>query len=222
MSDLSPQLDPRYRRFEKIWNTFVRVRLPWQGTLGARYWETQAEGDPHGFDKFVDLQESSHVLIDEVMRHASGPQAPILDMGCNVGRHLDVLRKRGFTNLHGVDVQRAALERMREIFPGMYKASHIEQATFRDYLPKIPAGFFEVVFTHGATVELVPPSFPICRHMARTAAKAVIMVIHESGHAYPRLWEREFLREKFLLTKLLRPVHPGSGASLLVFQRMTS
>lgn len=198
----------------------MRVRLPWKGTLGARYWERQEEGDHHGFDKYVELQESSHVLIDEVVRHASGSQAPILDLGCNVGRHLNALHKRGFTNLYGIDVQKAALAQMPKVFPEMAAVAHIEHATFQDYLPKVPDCFFEVVFTYGATVELVPPSFAVCQHMARTAARFVVMVICENGHAYPRLWETEFLRTGFLLTKLLRPVHSGSEASLMVFRRL--
>jgi len=179
------------------------------------------KGDPHGFDKFVDLQESSRVLIDEVMRHVSGHNAPILDLGCNVGRHLSALHKLGFTNLYGVDVQREAIDRMREVFPDMCKVSHVERATFQDYLPKTASGFFEVVFTHGATVELVPPSFPICWHMARAASRAVVLLINESGHAFPRLWETEFKRAGFLLTKLLRPVVPGEMHSLLVFEPIT-
>lgn len=221
MDKLPLQLNPRHRRFERMWNTYVRIPLPWKRTLGADYWEGQVEGGAHGFDKFVELQESSHVLIDEVVRYASSLNAPILDLGCNVGRHLDALHRRGFTHLYGVDIQREAIERMGEIFPDMAKSAHVEQATFQDYLPKFAEGFFEIVFTHGATVELVSPSFPICRHMARTAGRAVVMVINESGHAYPRLWEEEFLRENFLLTKLLRPSYPQKSTSLLVFQRMT-
>jgi SAM-dependent methyltransferase len=220
VNSFPPQLDPRHRRFEKIWNTYVHVSLPWKINRGAKYWEKQVEGDPHGFDKFVELQESSHILIDEVVRIASGPNVPILDVGCNVGRHLNALHTLGYTNLYGIDVQKAAIEQMGLVFPEMRAKAHIEQGTFQKYLPKVPDRFFEVVFTYGATVELVPPSFPICRHMARTASRAVVLLICESGHSFPRLWEKEFLRSDFLLTKLLRPVLPGDTMSLLVFQPM--
>ena len=222
MTDLPSFLHPRTRRFEKIWNTYVRVSLPWKRTLGATYWEKRARDASHGANQYVELQESSHVLIDEVVSLASGPDAPILDLGCNVGRHLDALYSRGFKNLHGIDVQRAALEHMKEVFSAMSAMAHIQQGSFQDCLPHVPDAFFEVVFTHGATVELVRPSFPICPHIARVSSKAVIMVIDENGHAYPRFWETEFRRVGFLLTKLLRPISPTSLNSLLVFQRMTS
>jgi len=213
-------LDPRAQRFEKIWNTFIRVRLPWRRTLDASYWGKRGRGESHGPEQYVELQESSRVLLDEVAACVSDPKAKILDLGCNVGRHLGALHKRGFANLYGVDIQQSALEQMGKVFPDMAAVAHIEHATFQDYLPKIPDRFFDVVFTHGATVELVPPSFPVCRQMARTTEKSVVMVIHENGHAFPRLWETEFLRTGFLLAKILRPVHRGSEASLFVFHRM--
>ena len=220
MADPLTVPDPRVRHFEKIWNTYVRIRLPWKGTLGAKYWEKREIDASHGANQYVELQESSHVLIDEVARHLVGTGTPILDLGCNVGRHLNALYKRGYTNLYGIDVQKAAIEQMGLVFPEMKARAHIEQGTFQKYLPKVPDRFFEVVFTHGATVELVPPSFPVCQHIARIAGRAVVLVIHESGHAYPRLWETEFRRANFKLTKRLRPAAPGDTNSLLVFQPM--
>ena len=214
-------LDPRVRRFEKIWNTVVRIPLPWKRTLGASYWEKRERGSSHGPDQYVELQESSHALIDEIVRRASGRSAPILDVGCNVGRHLNALHKLGYTNLYGIDVQREAFEHMERVFPEVKKAAHLDQGTFQDCLPRVADRFFEVTFTHGATLELVPPSFPVCREMARVTSKAVVLVINENGQAYPRLWETEFLRAGFVLTKLLRPVLPGDRNSLLVFEPMT-
>lgn len=220
MSNPLSLLDPRVRRFEKLWNTFVRVSLPWKRTLDSRYWEAREIGVSHGPDTYVELQDSSHVLIDEVVRRASGLGAPILDLGCNVGRHLNVLHKLGYTNLYGIDVQREAFEHMEQIFPEVKKAAHLDQGTFQDRLPRVADRFFEVTFTHGATLELVPPSFPVCLEMARVTSKAVVLVINENGQAYPRLWETEFLRAGFVLTKLLRPVLPGDRNSLLVFEPM--
>lgn len=220
MGELLSPFDPRARRFEKLWNTYVRVRFPWARTMGAAYWERRLLGDSLGPQQFVELDASSHILIEEVIKHASGPGAPILDLGCNVGRYLNALYKRGFTNLYGIDVQREAFVHMDKVFPDMKAVAHVEQGTFQEYLPRVPDRFFEVVFTRGATLELIPPSFPICRHVARAASRAVVLAITENGHAYPRLWETEFLRENFLLVKLLRPAHPSVGVSLLVFQRM--
>ena len=224
MDELLSRFDPRARRFEKIWNTYVRVGLPWRRTMDASYWEGRTLNEKQGPQEFVELQSSSHVLVEEVVRHASGPAAPILDLGCNVGRHLNALYKLGFTNLYGIDVQREALAHMGTVFPDMKAMAHIEQGTFQGYLPRVPDRFFDVVFTHGATLELIPPSFPICRHIARTASRSVVLAIAENRHAYPRLWETEFRRAGFLLTKLIRPAAPDPdiNVSLLAFRRMSA
>jgi SAM-dependent methyltransferase len=221
MSD--PLLFPRgKRRFVRFWNTYVRIPLPWANAFPEGYWASRKRGDSHGPQQYVELQRSSHVLVDEVVSFASGQAVPILDLGCNAGRHLNALYRRGFTNLYGVDVQEAAIKHMDDVFPEMAQKAHVEQASFQEYLPKIHDRFFDVVFTHGATIELVPPSFPICHQMARVCGKTVVLVISEFDHSFPRDWEKEFLREDFVRTKLLRPVHEGSGASLLVFQRKTA
>jgi SAM-dependent methyltransferase len=220
VNSVPPQLDPRRRRFEKIWNTYIRVSLPWKMTRGAAHWENRAIDASHGANQYVELQEGSHVLIEAIAAIASSRGVPILDLGCNVGRHLNALHRLGYSNLYGIDVQKVAIEHMERVFPEMRAKARIEQGTFQQYSPKVPDRFFEVVFTYGATVELVPPSFPVCQQMARVAGKAVVLVIHESGHAYPRLWEAEFRRANFQLTKALRPVTPGDTNSLLVFQPM--
>lgn len=213
-------LSPRKRSFEKFWNSVLRIPLPWRFRLAPhRNWENQKLGEPHGPDQFLELTTTSQILLDEVVSRAISKDAAILDLGCNAGRHMHALWARGFRNLHGVDIQHSALEMMRRAFPNMMSSVTVSQGTFQDYLPSIPDGAFEISFTHGATVELVPPTFPICRELARVSRDFVILLISESGHLYPRLWEREFILANFVLIKLLRPCAAGCLSSLMVFQR---
>ncbi len=187
-----------------------------------KHWEKQTIGDGHGPDKFVELTPLSEILLNEIELMSQDKNSAILDLGCNVGRHLNALWDKGYRNLHGVDIQQAALDHMEKLFPDMKRASIIQHGTFQEYLPSIDDSFFHVVFTHGATIELVPPSFPICQEMARVSRSAVVLAINESSHSYPRLWEREFLSAGFILTKLLRPAHPEFSTTLMVFLRMHS
>ena len=220
MSD--PNDCPSGRHLEKVWNTFVRARLPWVNAFPEEYWEARKLGESHGPHQYMEPQESSHILIEEVVRNAHDQRASILDLGCNVGRHLNALYQRGFTNLYGVDVQKAAVEKMGQVFPEMAEKVRVEQASFQEYLPKVPDRFFDLVFTHGATIELVPPSFPICWQMARVAGKTLVLVINESDHSFPRYWTLEFRLAGFRCIKSQRPIHKESRASLLVFQRNTA
>ncbi len=214
-------LNPRRRILEKLWNSYVRFPLPWRFRHSPhKHWEGQSVGDGHGPDKFLEMTHSSEVLVAEIQHCASGFEARILDLGCNVGRHLNTLWMLGFRQLWGVDIQSSALTLMAEKFSEMKCGSIIQRGTFQDYLPSVSDRFFEITYTQGATIELVPPTFPICQEMARVSSKYVIIAISESDHYYPRLWEYEFLRAKFILTKMLRPITSDSQATLMVFNRI--
>lgn len=226
-------LHPRYRLFEKVWHTYVRRRTPWTAVKALsrkllrqklvmddpKYWEA-LEGDSR---MYTPPYPADHVqvVMEEVDRvTAKNAQASILDLGCNAGRLLQAFYERGYVNLHGMDAQGAALKHMRSLFPDMSAQARIQRASFQEFFLAVPDRAFDIVCTWGATIELVPPSFPICQEMARAADRAVIMIVNENGHAYPRLWETEFLRVGFLLTRIKRPYLQGMDSSLLVFERM--
>lgn len=211
-------LNPKKRFIEKFWNTYIRFPLPWmyrRSTSG--HWASQAIGDLHGPDKFLQLTNTSDKLIERVCELAPCKESKLLDLGCNVGRHMNALWNIGFRNLSGVDIQSSAIEMMAREFPTMFECSSVHCESFEEFLPKVPNDTYDLVFTHGATIELVTPRFPICDQIARVTKSTVVLIINESGHYYPRLWEHEFLRSGFLLTELKRPVIPGDPSSLLVF-----
>jgi len=185
-------------------------------------WANQSIGGNDDPRSFVEMHPSCHVLIEDIVNRASGLDVPILDLGCNCGRHLNALMGLGFTKLYGVDIGRGALDYMDEVFPGLSKQVEIRCTSFQQYLLETPDQFFEIVYTRGATVELVHPSFPLVRQLTRVARKYVILCIQENCHSYPRFWTYEFERAGFVLVKLVRPaVEPvfGDLPSLLVYRR---
>lgn len=249
---IDTRLTPRHRIWEKainsfltptwLWNLVIRdythfhSREPlrftkrvlqrflwfWPRLLDAVRWRDSGPGHPHDPKLFEKLDQEDAVLTVELMARVPDKASPILDLGCNCGRYLNYLAQAGYINLHGVDVSKSALEYMDQVFPGLKQRIGLSLATFQEYLLTQPDRAFEAVFSRGATVELVHPSFPLVRHLARVTRSFVLLMIQENGHSYPRFWEREFLREGFLLVKLLRPALPEINplVSLLVFQRL--
>lgn len=196
---------------EAAWNTYVQIPLPWVRTLGPDYWAQQGDGDRHGPDKYQHLQPESYAFLD-VVKNRCPLTDSFLDIGCHLGRHMNALRQLGYDDVSGIDVV-APLDTT-----GFYRG------TFQEWLPRLAnpdyqTPMFDIVFTFGMTIELVPPDFPICYHMARLAKKAVILVVQERGVPYPRLYRKDFKREGFTLTRSQNPITPGSGASLFVFER---
>jgi len=199
----------------------------WPRIVDAKTWVEGRSGTDRTPDNFITLDAySSRALCEAVERYATAKDTRILDLGCNVGRHLDLMRRRGFTDLTGVDAMGAALQRMKVEFPETARAAHLQHDLFQRFLRNQPDAAFDVLYSHGATVDLVHPSFDIVKQMCRVTSGHVILILNEIFvQPYPRLWTYEFGRNGFFLREARRPAGdippPDSSAipSLLVYRR---
>ena len=204
------------RRIDRILS-----RLGFWPSLGRGFGDVTYWSELNFGDHYAKLQPSSYPLIDEIESRASSRDASILELGCNCGRHLHALVERGFTDLCGVDVSRSALNYMDIAFPGLRSRVQLSHMTFQQFLSRTQDNAYDIVFSHGATVEFVHPSFPLVKHLTRIAKDYVLLVITENGPNYPRFWTYEFERAGFVLVKLLRPCAEGSRTSLLVYRTIS-
>ena len=159
----------------------------------SRYWHNASEKSVHSFQYYKELNYDAKFLLNKVKKYSLGKNSKILDLGCNVGRHLNFLKKNGYRNLYGVDIGKLAIKNSKKFFPNLKKVK-IKCASFENYLFKKKDNFFEIIYSHGATLELIKPTFPLVRHMSRVLKKSgyLILLIDENGHAYPRFWRYEF------------------------------
>src|SRR5450755_3921607 len=86
----------------------------WAGTFGREYTDrndqTQCQLDEFYHNTYGKTRsELNQRFLDNVPRNA-----PILEVGCNVGTQLLLLKDMGFTDLSGVEIQEYALQRARE------------------------------------------------------------------------------------------------------------
>lgn len=208
--------------FERIARRFFCTFLPFavrrQSGAGTReHWERHPTAAA-----FEGIDPASQSQMDEIVALVPDRAAAILDMGCNVGRHLDYLHRQGYRNLRGVDWSAVALRDMASRYPQAHAAAKLTCCSFEDFLSGEPEPV-ELVYTRGATFELVHPGFPLIRRVCRIAKRYVVLVISEAGHAYPRFWEYEFAREGFELAHLRRPASalaPEHKVSLMTFRRL--
>jgi len=151
----------------------------------------------------------------------------ILDLGCNCGYYLSLLKKEGYRNLSGIDISPAAIQYGKEHL-GLSDVV-LMVGSFEEILPKFAADGtqFDLVYTLGATIEIVHPSFDIIDHICKISKRFVVLIINESSHSYPRFWEYEFNRNGFLMVKCIRPYNGESDTrnpveidSLMVFERI--
>jgi SAM-dependent methyltransferase len=197
--------------------TFLPFLVRRQGGAATReHWEKHPT-----VTAFEGIDPASQAQMDEIMALVPDRNAAILDLGCNVGRHLDYLYGQGYRNLRGVDWSASAIRDMAVRYPEMHAHSKLVSASFQDFLSGEPEPA-DLVYTRGATFELVHPRFALVHHVCRVARRYAVLVISEAGHAYPRLWEYEFAREGFELIHLRRPASasaPDHNVSLMTFSR---
>ncbi len=194
----------------------------WPSMYRINSWKSATPDSGHGYEKFLKMDDKAAFLMDEVVLFTPNPQANILDLGCNIGRCLNYLSSKGYKNLHGVDVSKPAIDMIPDVFPKMFSVASIELESFESYLSKKDDLFFNTTFTLGATVELVPSSFPLIREITRVTSEYVCFMISPSGHWYPRFWEYEFQKNSFILVKKYLYSYDKSvrgAAVLLIFKR---
>lgn len=140
----------------------------WVGTLGREYTDRNDQ-TPCQLDEFYrntygkTRSELNQRFLDNVPRNA-----PILEVGCNVGTQLLLLKDMGFTDLSGVEIQEYALQRAQE----RLRDAKILQASALS----IPFSDqeFELVFTSGVLIHIAPADLPIAmREIHRCTKKWV-------------------------------------------------
>jgi len=191
------------------------------------HWKSQNEGDVHGFQHYDKTNEArDKVLRAEIQRLVSQEQS-MLDLGCNCGRDLHEHKRMGYKKLTGIDICRPAIEHGKRVFD--LSGVELIVGGYEEALPELlrKKRTFDLVYSGGASMATVHPSFDIIGHVCQLSKKYVILVNEDSpNYAYPRFWEYEFNRRGFVLAKLIRPFNgspltmDNSQSSLVVYQKL--
>lgn len=206
------------------------LKLGRERVKGAKYWGSRGEFGERGMSLYVDLSPTSKPLINEVItRVGDNKQYKILDLGCNVGRHLNELHKKGIGELYGVDVNQSCEEAMAKYFPELAGDAKCSWQSFEDYLPSVPDNHFDIIYTHGISIEHTSPLCNIEKHLCRITSKYIILVnVSFNRGSYPRSWLENIQKYGFSIVKLLQPEKEWSPEStdnrphsLVVFQRIS-
>jgi SAM-dependent methyltransferase len=181
----------------------------------SKYWHNIGEKGSHNYKNYTKIDYYSKILLNAVIKF-SDKKDEILDLGCNIGRHLNFLKKKNYKNLNGVDISKFAIKKSTLIFPNLKKIN-LKCNSIENYLINVKNKKFDIVYTMGATIELVKPTFPLVQELSRVTKKYLILFIDENGHSYPRFWRFEFKINGFRIvySKILK-----NKQSFLVFEKL--
>jgi len=122
----------------------------WRGDFGREYTDRNTM-DVAALDALCHKRYGmSRTQINEIFLRDIPKEASFLEVGCNTGNQLLLLREMGYSQLSGVELQPYALEIARSRLTGV----SLLEASASD-LPHADASF-QVVFTSGVLIHIAP------------------------------------------------------------------
>ena len=196
---MGDEIYKRLSRSESLGSVWRKLIYFYPTVIDAKSWmdgDVGAYRDPRSF---VLLRQGIDDFFINYFSKSIPIENSVLDLGCNSGRHLNALHGIGYKNLSGVDVMKSALESFQIHFPETYRDTKVQVDFFQRFLDQARDDSFDTIYTIGATIELVHPSYDIVEKMCRVAKRNVILLIQPDRHNYPRFYEYEFKRNGFEL-----------------------
>lgn len=188
----------------------------WPRIDEARGWAQADTGIAWGPENY--LHEYRTRLVSKI-NEIVPKDASLIELGCNCGSDMHILHMDGYTHLTGVDAGGKALDLFAREYPDTYDLAQPQNDLFQRYLMNLPTGACDFVYSNGATIELVHPSFPIVREICRVARKGVLLDLSERGHSYPRDYAGQFARCGFAMVFNDHEEDITDMSSLVVFLR---
>lgn len=157
------------------------------------------------------------VLLDTIR-----PGDDIVDLGGNQGRFSATLTDVDDVSILNVDVWEEALNvsRQNPRLKALGLRYDVCCQTFESFLASSRDAQFDILFSRGATVELVPNSFPLVFQISRITRRAVVLMIKPMGHYTPRFYSLEFKKYGFVQDLYVPCNDINDGVVLMRFVRI--
>ena len=187
----------------------------WPRIDGASGW---AEADLDKAWTPAHYERSEHTrlvskIIEEVPLVSS-----LMELGCNRGTDMNFLYLAGYRDFKGVDVSSAGLGEFARAYPETWACADIQHDLFQRYLINQISLSADFIYSNGATIELVHPSFPIVEEICRVARLGVLLELHLTGHiTRDYLWQ--FKRNGFSVKYSSQPEDDVDSSHLIYFAR---
>jgi pseudaminic acid biosynthesis-associated methylase len=122
----------------------------WDGRFGREY----TDRNPSSAAEMDALYEKQYGVTRTALNARFLAEIPkdahILEVGCNIGNQLLILRHMGYENLNGIDIQKYALQKARSRMPnGRFEHASVLEIPF-------PDSSFDLVFTSVVLIHVAP------------------------------------------------------------------
>lgn len=177
----------------------IRPPLTGRPDTFLQNWSTQGQnGSPYNPVTYKDEDNSVALLFQDILPYLD-PEDSLLEIGCNCGRSLNYLNRKGFNKLYGIEIGQEAINLMKNIFPDTYRTSSLQVGNAPEILKQHEAQKYKMVFCHSVLVN-IPTTFNyVFKEMARVSNKYIVTLENEaSWTAYPRDFKKLFEDNGFI------------------------
>lgn len=126
---------------------------------------------------YVEADPARSVMLVEMVKECGIEEPRILELGCNVGRNLEHLRRAGFTNLAGIDINPDTIAGMKVHYPELN--ANIVCGTIEEAVRNTPDDSYDIVFTMAVLMHIHPSSDWIFEEVVRITKRNLIVVENE-------------------------------------------
>jgi len=157
------------------------------------YWRSPDDG-ANSPESYLDGVPRSAVLADIISRYAAR-DTPILEVGCNVGRNLNFLFRRGFSDLAGIEISEAAVRLLGRTFPEMARVAKILNGPVEGIAPVLDDGRYGMVYTMAVLEHIHPSSEWVFGELVRITDRYLITIEDERNQTwrhFPRKYDQVF------------------------------
>ncbi|MDG5777058.1 class I SAM-dependent methyltransferase [Haloarculaceae archaeon H-GB2-1] len=172
--------------------------------------------------------------LASVLDHYVADDAAILEVGFGCGRHLERLRRQGYENLTGIDINDDAFSVMDEHYPQLEATGTFHQGALEDLVPEFDDDAFDVVYSVETLQHVHPDDTWVFDDLGRITSDLLVTAENEGnspergrGDAdvsyvddefplYHRDWKRVFTDVGF--AQLIR--EPTSRDTIRVFRAL--
>lgn len=140
----------------------------WNGEFGKDYTNRNPKNHEELNKMYIELFGIERTAINEEALKDIPRDISILEVGCNVGAQLSTLKKMGFTNIKGIELQDYAVSEANKLNPEL----DIRQGSGFD-IP-FEDNTFDLVYTSGVLIHISPNNYDdIMSEMLRVSKKYI-------------------------------------------------
>ncbi|GGN10402.1 class I SAM-dependent methyltransferase [Halarchaeum nitratireducens] len=119
--------------------------------------------------------------IRDALDHYVSTDAAILEVGCSSGRHLEHLRRGGYENLTGIDLNDEAFDVMAEEFPALAETGSFRTGAIEDVVPEFDDDAFDVVYSVETLQHVHPDDAWVFEDLARVTSDLLVTAENEGN-----------------------------------------